>query len=283
MLSHRFGRGALIAITLGLAIGSLALNLVGNGLNAERNFVFSPSRFGELGAGSLCALLLPSHGRLRNGALALVGLALILGSVLLYDDHLGIAGYFTILPVAGTVLVILFCRPDTLAGRILSHSAPVGIGLVSYSAYLVHQPLFAFARIRSPGEPSALLMGALCLVTLAYLQGLGVKVLVVGDLPWFASEPASCKYEIFPGSVKYCSTERIDARAAAGLYGPMFERLAAETGVPIVPVRQAFCEAGHCSMVRDGVMQFRDSNHLNVAGSERLGGIVADRVPDDLP
>ena len=119
--------------------------------------------------------------------------------------------------------------------------------------------------------------------TLTYLQGLGVKVLVVDDLPWFASEPASCKYEIFPGSVKYCTTERIDARVAAGLYGPILERLAPETGVQIVPARQAFCEDGRCSMVRDGVMQFRDSNHLSVAGSERLGGIVAGHVREDLP
>lgn len=474
LLSHRFGRGTLIAVTLGLAIGSLALNAFGNSLNAERNFFFSPSRFWELGAGSLCALLLPPHRRLRNGTLALTGLGLILGSVLLYDDQLASAVPFTMFPVAGTVLVVLFCREDTLAGRMLSHSAPVGIGLVSYSAYLVHQPLFAFARIRSPEEPSALMMGALCLVTLAlawliwrfieqpfrgtrprvlgnrgrftwtfasvaaglmavavaisvqdgvpgrvearyagdigsnaffdtvrqrfevcdngrirdaasrhegqarcfqshagrpvtvaligdshaehlfpglaealpdevvasylqntvpllgdpqmavifdelsrmeslevvvfamhwprryvqyddpagfeaglkatltYLQGLGVKVFVVGDLPWFASEPASCKYEIFPGSVKYCTTERIDARAANSIYGPMLERLSAETGVPIVPARQIFCEGGQCSMVRDGGMQFRDSNHLSIAGSERLGRIVADLVRDAL-
>ena len=48
----------------------------------------------------------------------------------------------------------------------------MAIGLASYSAYLWHQPLFAFARIRSVNEPSTLLFGTLCVLTiaLAYLS-----------------------------------------------------------------------------------------------------------------
>ncbi|MFO7770431.1 MAG: acyltransferase family protein [Roseovarius gahaiensis] len=43
---------------------------------------------------------------------------------------------------------------------------PVAIGLISYSAYLWHQPLFAFARIRSLHEPALWLMLVLSGVTL---------------------------------------------------------------------------------------------------------------------
>ncbi len=41
-----------------------------------------------------------------------------------------------------------------------------GIGLISYSAYLWHQPLFAFARLRSITEPGPLVMAALIVLTL---------------------------------------------------------------------------------------------------------------------
>jgi hypothetical protein len=47
----------------------------------------------------------------------------------------------------------------------------VGIGLISYSAYLWHQPLFAFARLRSLAEPSHALMGALALLSLFLAWG----------------------------------------------------------------------------------------------------------------
>ncbi|MGA1677112.1 MAG: acyltransferase family protein, partial [Pseudomonadales bacterium] len=55
---------------------------------------------------------------------------------------------------------------------ILLGSAPlVGIGLISYSAYLWHQPLLAFARQMSPGEFGGVGIAALFLLilVLAYL------------------------------------------------------------------------------------------------------------------
>jgi hypothetical protein len=42
----------------------------------------------------------------------------------------------------------------------------VGIGLISYSAYLWHQPLFAYFRVIDPAEPTAWQLGALIPVTL---------------------------------------------------------------------------------------------------------------------
>jgi hypothetical protein len=71
-----------------------------------------------------------------------------------------------VLACLGTVLVIGCGTPASAAGRLLSHPWPVGIGLISYSAYLWHQPLLAFARIRlghlDPGP--ALGLGLLALL-----------------------------------------------------------------------------------------------------------------------
>ena len=63
---------------------------------------------------------------------------------------------------AGAALVLRYAGPGALAHRILASPPLVGIGLISYSAYLWHQPLLAFARIRF-GElsaPTVLALGA---------------------------------------------------------------------------------------------------------------------------
>jgi hypothetical protein len=46
-------------------------------------------------------------------------------------------------------------------GRVLTLPPMIGIGLVSYSAYLFHQPIFAFMRLASLDEPRPALMLAL--------------------------------------------------------------------------------------------------------------------------
>ena len=49
-----------------------------------------------------------------------------------------------LLPVLGVVLLVLYAEKETLVARFLSVKVFVSIGLISYSAYLWHQPVFAF-------------------------------------------------------------------------------------------------------------------------------------------
>lgn len=71
---------------------------------------------------------------------------MILCSIFLFNKDTPIPSLFTLLPTLGTSLVIMYASVDTVVGKLLSYKAMVWIGLLSYSAYLWHQPLFAFTR-----------------------------------------------------------------------------------------------------------------------------------------
>ena len=101
-----------------------------------------------------------------------LGVALILYAVFAYSKATPFPGNYALVPTLGTVLVILFATQQTTVGKFVGNKAFVGVGLISYSAYLWHQPLFAFARHRSPTEPSRtifLVLSVMALV-LAYFS-----------------------------------------------------------------------------------------------------------------
>lgn len=160
-------------------LGALAvLALVSFGLSEHslfdfptKHFYFSPARAWELLAGSFCAFFLFRRPVRPNDLLSAAGVLLIAGSIFTFDDYTPFPSSYTLAPVLGTALIILFCDRGTWVGRALSMKLPVGIGLISYSLYLWHQPLFAFARTRFRAPPSQEVMLALVAVAfgLAYL------------------------------------------------------------------------------------------------------------------
>jgi hypothetical protein len=81
----------------------------------------------------------------------LFGLTLIIGSIVFFDDHYipPFPNFYTLIPTCGTTLIIIFGQKNTLIGYFLSRYLLRWIGLISYSAYLWHQPLFSFIRLQS--------------------------------------------------------------------------------------------------------------------------------------
>jgi len=160
-----FGRRKHIVVIGLLAAASLALSEWGWRNYPEENFFFTLSRMWELFAGSICAFIVFRRKLEPNGALATLGLGLIVYSIFFYDGAVPFPSVYALAPVLGTCLVLLFATQGTMVARLLSMKLPVAIGLISYSAYLWHQPLLAFGRARSMHEPALWLLLALGLAS----------------------------------------------------------------------------------------------------------------------
>ena len=68
-------------------------------------------------------------------------------SIFYYDHETFHPSFLTIVPVLGTCLIILYANKNEIITKILSLRSLVGIGLISYSLYLWHYPIFVFDRI----------------------------------------------------------------------------------------------------------------------------------------
>ncbi|MDR3159211.1 MAG: acyltransferase [Zoogloeaceae bacterium] len=115
-------------------------------------FFVTQARVWELFLGALAAIYLtrwrasaPRRWLAETGSA--LGLLMILFACARFGTGTPFPGRYTLLPALGALGVILFATPQTLCGRLLSLKPVVGVGLVSYSAYLWHQPVFVFARL----------------------------------------------------------------------------------------------------------------------------------------
>lgn len=134
------------------------------------SFYFLPMRAWELLIGVFAALHLkyiPIYGSTNfKQVVSLVGLGLVIGSILFFDETLPFPSFYTLLPTLGTGLLILYATQSTVAHSILSSVLLVPLGLISYSAYLWHQPLLAFSRHQTLGDPASYIVLAICFLSL---------------------------------------------------------------------------------------------------------------------
>jgi len=191
VLFWALGRRWLVAIISSVAVISLLLAQIGGNLNFSApyidrdinwfaspkwSFYFPISRAWELMIGALVAFCLhsrdPRSAGIVNQVGAGVGGVLIAYSIFAFDSSMPSPSIYTLIPTLGTMLIIFFATPNTLVNKILSMPVFVQVGLVSYSAYLWHQPLFAFARLSNFNKPSPWLFAVLSVmaVVLAFVS-----------------------------------------------------------------------------------------------------------------
>jgi peptidoglycan/LPS O-acetylase OafA/YrhL len=178
LLTWRLGKRWIIAMLAAIAIISLAAAQWGSTSHPSATFYLLPTRGWELLLGAFAAFYLfetdesATTNENARQAFSVIGLLLIAYAVFAFSRQTPIPSFYALIPTIGTAFVILFATQQTLVGKLLGSKPLVGIGLISYSAYLWHQPLFAFARHRLLDEPSTALLVALAAAALllAYLS-----------------------------------------------------------------------------------------------------------------
>jgi peptidoglycan/LPS O-acetylase OafA/YrhL len=146
----RFSRQHLLWVMVLLLFLSLQLAHHGSLNSGGAAFYLFPTRAWELLAGGVLAKLELDRGRASStrlgSAMPAIGVFLIIFSFCFYDDSVRHPSYVTAIPVAGTMLVVWFATKDDIVSRMLSSKPFVSVGLISYSLYLWHFPIFALAR-----------------------------------------------------------------------------------------------------------------------------------------
>jgi len=171
LVTWRFGKTQLFWLIALLCAVSFLHSERSWAIDPVGNFYLAPTRAWELFAGSVTALFVSQRGVVANDVLGLFGVLAVLMSIVHFDRSTPFPSAYTLVPVLGVVLVLRYAGEASFVARLLSTRLLVGLGLISYSAYLWHQPLFAFARIRSVEEPDA------CLMAMLSMLALGVAVL----------------------------------------------------------------------------------------------------------
>lgn len=177
LLLWRFARRQVAAVVLLLALASLALMLTSHAKNPSAAFYLIQYRAWELLAGVLAAMLV------RRGALPLpfaapafasLGLGLVLAGITLTPAGVAWPSGWTLVPITGTVLLLLYGGAPSPARAVLSAAPMVAVGLISYSLYLWHQPIYSLAVIAQESEELplplrlALLVGCVAAAVLSW-------------------------------------------------------------------------------------------------------------------
>lgn len=153
---------ALLMISLGLSEWSL-------NHSPESAFYLLYSRLWELLVGVLVAIFLFKNEtagikKWIRDSLGVFGALLIGYSVFFYSEGTSFPGISALAPTLGAAFIIIFVTKGTMLYKTLASKVMVGIGLISYSAYLWHQPLFSLVHYISFHELIVFFKLGLCAI-----------------------------------------------------------------------------------------------------------------------
>ena len=147
ILLVRFLHKRLLSIIFAIGSVSLALWIYGNIYFQTATFYLPITRAWELIAGAFLAIFVYRYGYLKNKYTSTIGLFIIFFSFYIFSLGGSAKNIFMLLPVLGTLMILAAKNHSSFLKLLLQNKISIFFGLISYSLYLFHQPVFAFAKI----------------------------------------------------------------------------------------------------------------------------------------
>ena len=152
-VTFKYFKKYLIHILILSFVISLGLADWGSRNYPSATFYLLHSRMWEIIAGSILAYFEIVKGRKKskyqilNSTYVSVGLLLIILSIIFFKKYFPHPSFHTLPSIIGVCLIIWFSNKNEIVTKILSSKPLIRVGLISYSLYLWHYPIFAFDRL----------------------------------------------------------------------------------------------------------------------------------------
>ncbi len=120
-------------------------------LSPNEGYFSTTMRLWEFALGVLIFLYIPNYRRyikphrFKNFLTAL-GISIVIVSVILFDENSNVPGLKALFPCLGVALILIFPDKDSIFTKLLSSFSLRFAGAISFSLYLVHQPVLAYYR-----------------------------------------------------------------------------------------------------------------------------------------
>jgi peptidoglycan/LPS O-acetylase OafA/YrhL len=116
------------------------------------NFYTTTSRIWEFLIGSIFAYYNIKNKKIyfleliNKNIITFFSLIFLLCSFIFFNEQTKHPSFITIIPVISTIFLLYFSKKNCLALKIISYKPFVNLGIISYSLYLWHYPIFVFFR-----------------------------------------------------------------------------------------------------------------------------------------
>jgi peptidoglycan/LPS O-acetylase OafA/YrhL len=189
-LHKRFSLEKRLAFIFLFLVFGIFLSIYLTNINPKMAYFLLPARLFELTIGACLAMFwdkTPILSKPQNSLISIIGLALILVPAVLLSKSSVFPGLNAFWPCLGTALIIFTGKKIENQGvinKLLQNKILVLIGLLSYSMYLWHWPLFVFIKYLGID-----LEGSVRIISL-------ISIIVLSYFSWrFVEQPFRIKYK----------------------------------------------------------------------------------------